>query len=86
MHQATILCSEGFFGKYDHEDKLKVADVQRMVHASEDEGPFHMTSGEREARRQPKAKQKRIEVLKKELKEKGIVIFNGCNDSFGRRR
>jgi hypothetical protein len=57
MHQATILCSEGFLGKHDREDKLKVGNVQRMVRASEDDGPFHMTSEEREARRHPKAKQ-----------------------------
>jgi hypothetical protein len=41
--QATVLCSAGFLGKCDHEDKLKVSEVQRMVHMSEDDGqlPLH---------------------------------------------
>jgi hypothetical protein len=84
MHQATILCSEGFLGKHDHEDKLKVGNVQHVVCASEDDGPFRMTSEECEARRRPKAKQKRIKVLQKITRREGKCCFkrvNGCNGS-----
>jgi hypothetical protein len=37
MHQATILCFDGFLGKCNHEDKIKVGDVQFMVFTSEDD-------------------------------------------------
>lgn len=75
MHPTKIEAEKGYLGPYDR--VLNVGDMQQMVFQEGDDGPFWMSSEERETKKhsvlgEPKTKDKTKDELLRELREKGV--------------
>jgi hypothetical protein len=51
MHESVIQKGKGYLGPHEHDKNLRVGDTQYMVFRPEDEGPFWMSSEQRERER-----------------------------------
>ena len=83
--RSSIIKDPSYLGPFQHNNILKVGDIQTMKFAEDDTGPFYMTEREREDRKYDKV----IGIVKKKLTKIEMIeklIQKGLNNPNGPRK